>query len=217
MSQITTETEVRLSYMNLIDPRQRDAEHPNEMQYSTAVLIPKTDVDTIKAIRTAIAEALADGVAKKWGGKMPPKSQLKNPLRDGDEDRPDDEVYAGHYFLNAKGPKGGKEKPILLNKNGDETTDPAVIYSGVNGKVALQFYAFDVNGNKGVAAGLSAFISSETGEPLGNTVTAASAREAFGVKPSAAASAAAGFAGTKSETAEPAAGADDADVDPWGA
>ena len=179
MSKIATKTEVRLSYTNLIEPRQRDDEHPDELVYSTAVLIPKSDKATMTAIKAAVKEALDEGVAKKWGGKTP--SNLKNPIRDGDTDRPDDEVYKNHFFVNAKGPKGGKEKPILLDSKGNETNDPGVIYSGVNGRVALQFYAFDVNGNRGVACGISSFYSSEKGEPLGNTVTAASARDEFGI------------------------------------
>jgi hypothetical protein len=32
---------------------------------------------------------------------VPPLSALKTPLRDGDSERPDDEAYAGSYFVNA--------------------------------------------------------------------------------------------------------------------
>ncbi len=38
---------------------------------------------------------MKEGVSK-FGGKIPPN--LKNPLRDGDVERPDDESYTGHYF-----------------------------------------------------------------------------------------------------------------------
>lgn len=210
MSKVVTKTEVRLSYTNLIDPRQRDDEHPDELVYSTAILIPKTDVATVDAIKNAIKEALAEGIAKKWGGKAP--KGLKNPLRDGDEEREDDEVYKGHYFINAKGPRGGKEKPILLTAAGAETSDGGVIYSGVHARVSLQFYAFDVNGNKGVACGVSAVQSAEHGEPLGSTVTAASARAEFGIE-TAATSAAAEFSDAP-KSAEAASGADEEDV--WG-
>ncbi len=178
MSKVTTKTEVRLSYTYLLTPRaQNEGDDPT---FSTALLIPKSDTETIKAIKAAIGEALTDGIAKLWGGKKP--SNLRNPLRDGDEDRADDEVYAGHYFLNAKGPRGGKEQPILMDADGRETTSQSVIYSGVNARVSLQFYPYDKNGNRGVACGVSAVLSSGKGEALGNTVTAESARGEFGVK-----------------------------------
>ena len=181
MSKITTATEVRLSYTNLLEPRAQDASTPDVLTYSSAVLIPKSDTALVEKIRAAIAEALQEGVVKKWGGRTP--NGLKNPLRDGDADRPDDPNYAGHYFINAKGPRGGKEKPILLDGSSGaiETDSPQVIYSGVFARVTLQFYPYDTNGNRGVAAGLASVLSSGKGEPLANTVTANSARDEFGV------------------------------------
>jgi hypothetical protein len=183
MSKVTTKTEVRLSYTYLITPRAQDEEKPNVLTYSTAILIPKSDKATVKEIQAAIKEALADGVAKKWGGKTP--KGLRNPMRDGDVDRPDDENYAGCFFINAKGPRGGAEKPILLDKRGQETDEVDVIYSGVFARVSLQFYPYDKAGNRGVACGISSVLSMEHGEPLGNTVTPATAREEFGVTTSA--------------------------------
>jgi hypothetical protein len=51
--------------------------------------------------------------------------------------------------------------------------------------VSLQFYPYDKAGNRGVACGISSVLSMEHGEPLGNTVTPATAREEFGVTTSA--------------------------------
>lgn len=210
MSKVTTKTEVRLSYTNLLTPRAQDDAKPDVLTYSTAILIPKEDKETVEAIKTAIKEALDEGVVSKWNGKRP--ANLKNPLRDGDAERPDDEVYAGHFFVNAKGPRGGKEQPILLDADGDATTSETVIYSGVHARVSLQFYPFDVSGNRGVACGVSAVLSTGKGDPLGNTVTVSSARSEFGVT-TPASSAAAEFAG--SDASSEAASSDDED-DPWG-
>jgi len=179
MSKVTTDTEVRLSYTNLLTPRAQDEAKPDVLTYSTAILIPKSDTATITALKAAIKEALAEGVAKKWSGKTP--ANLKNPLRDGDTERPDDETYAGHFFLNAKGPRGGKEQPVLLTKNGVLTDSAGIIYSGAFARVSVQFYPFDVSGNRGVAAGVTSILSMEHGEPLGNTVTPESARSEFGI------------------------------------
>jgi len=213
MSKVTIKNPVRLSYTNLLTPRAQDDSKPDVLTFSTAILIPKSDTATIDAIKAAVKEALEEGVVKKWGNKRP--AGLKNPLRDGDADRPDDDVYAGHYFINAKGPRGGKERPILLDKRGEETTDAEVIYSGVEAQVSLQFYPFDVSGNRGVACGISALQSLETGEPLGNAVTADSARKEFGIS-TPASSARDEFSGGADESKPEGAGAADED-DPWGA
>lgn len=212
MAKVTTSSEVRLSYTNLLVPRAQDDSKPDVLTYSTAILIPKSDTATIEAIKEAIKIALADGVAKKWGGKRP--ANLKNPLRDGDTDRPDDEVYKDHYFINAKGPVGGKDQPVLLDKNGRETASASVIYSGVYARVSIQFYAFDVSGNRGVACGVTSIMSMEHGEPLGNVVTAESARSEFGIV-TPAGEAAKEFAPESPATAAAPAASADEDDDPW--
>lgn len=208
---VTTTTEVRLSYTNLLAPRAQNAEKPEELTYSTAILIPKSDKATIAAMKKAIDEALADGVAKKWAGKKP--NGLKYPLRDGDADRPDDENYAGMMFMNAKGPSGGAKKPFLFDKDGRETESESDIYSGVYGRVSVQFYAFDKNGSKGVAAGITALQSSGKGEPLGSVVTVDSAREMFGIT-TPAGEARSQFTSNKESDAE--ATESGAEADPWG-
>jgi len=209
MSKVTTKNPVRLSYTNLLTPRAQDSEKPDVLTYSTAILIPKSDTDTVKAVQAAIKEALAEGVIKKWAGKTP--NGLRNPLRDGDADRPDDEVYAGMWFINAKGPKGGQEKPILLDSKGNLTDSTDDIYSGVEARVQLQFFAYDKAGNRGVGASVSSVLSLGVGEPLANAVTESSARNEFGIS-TPASKAAADFAGDK-PTAEAVTESDDSD--PW--
>lgn len=211
MSKMVTKTDVRLSYTNLLTPRAQDSEKPDVLTYSTAILIPKSDTETVKAIQAAIKEALQEGVQSKWGGKAP--KGLRNPLRDGDEEREDD-AYKGHYFINAKGPYGGKEQPILLDgsRGAAETTDPQVIYSGVYARVSLQFFPYDKQGNKGVGCGVSSVLSTGKGEPLASVVTAASARDDFGVATPAGDAAKEFSDDAKSGATE----GDDADEDPWG-
>ena len=58
----------------------------------------------------------------KWGGKIPPN--LKLPLRDGDIDRPEDEAYAGCYFLNAN----SREKPQVVDKQVQPILDQTEVY-----------------------------------------------------------------------------------------
>ena len=184
MSNVVTETKVRLSFCNLLVPRAQDSQKPDDKTYSSAVLIPKSDTATVEAIKAAINEALEDGVVKTWGGNRP--AQLRNPLRDGDEKYLKDGVtkdptYAGMWFINAKGPYGGKSQPVLLGPNGQQTDSAAVIYSGVFGQVKLNFFAYDKAGNRGIGAGIASFLSSGQGDALSSVETADSARADFGV------------------------------------
>lgn len=149
--------EVRFSYLNVFEPK---SINDSEAKYSVSLLIPKTDAKTIDAINRAVAEAQQAGISK-FGGKIPP--QMKLPLRDGDIDRPDDEVYAGCYFLNAN----CKQKPGLVYKNGQPIIDSTELYSGCYGHASISFYAFSANGNKGIACGLNHLMKTRDGEPLG--------------------------------------------------
>jgi hypothetical protein len=157
-TQITT-GKVRLSYAHLFEAVAIQEGQPKK--YSTAILIPKTDKATIKAINAAV-EAAKEKDKGKWGGKIPAASLLKTPLRDGDEEKPDDENYAGMYFLNASSTK----MPKVVDRNKQEILDPDEVYSGCYARVVLNFYGFNVQ-SKGVAAGLQAVQKLEDGDNLG--------------------------------------------------
>lgn len=157
---------VRLSYTNVFTPQSIDG---GEEKYSTAILIPKSDKETLRKIKAAVDAAKEQGKSK-WGGKVP--TNIKTPLRDGDEERPDDETYAGHYFLNASSKnKPGIAKPIGKDSAGKtkfaEITDTTEVYSGCYAKVSLNFYPFDMKGNRGVAAGLNNIVKVQDGDFLG--------------------------------------------------
>lgn len=159
----------RMSYANVWEPTSIEG---NEPKYSVSVLIPKDDKETIKLINEAIEEAKKEGKAK-WNGKIP--ANLKTPLRDGDEERPDDEAYAGHYFFNAT----SKNKPGIVKKGTGaivEITDEDEFYSGCFAKVSVNFYPFNANGNRGIAAGLQNLFKVKEGDRLSG---GASAEEDF--------------------------------------
>lgn len=149
--------EVRFSYVNVFEPKSING---SDEKFSVSLLIDKRDTKTIEAIERAIEAAKQAGVAK-FGGKIPPV--LKLPLRDGDTERPDDENYAGKMFVNAN----CKTKPGLIEKNGMEIIDTTEFYSGCYGKASVTFYAFNSNGNKGIACGLNNIMKTRDGEPLG--------------------------------------------------
>ena len=149
---------VRLSYANVWEPKSINGGDP---KYSCSIIIPKSDTDTINAIQAAIDCAMKEGVGK-FGGKIPPKGALKMPLRDGDTER-DDDAYAGCFFVNAN----SKTAPQIVDKHVRPILDRSEVYSGVYAHVSLSFYAFNTNGNKGIACGLGNIQKVRDGEPLG--------------------------------------------------
>ena len=149
---------VRLSYANVWEPVSINGSNP---KYSVSLIIPKTDTKTIDAINAAVDAAIKDGAAK-FGGKIPNKAALKLPLRDGDLER-DDEAYKGAYFVNAN----SATAPGIVDADRQPILDTSEVYSGVYGRASINFYAFNSNGNKGIACGLNNLQKIRDGEPLG--------------------------------------------------
>lgn len=156
--------EVRLSYANIWEPKSING---GTAKYSCSIIIPKSDTETVGAINAAIEAALNEGTSK-FGGKIPPRGALKLPLRDGDTER-DDDAYRGCWFVNAN----STTLPQVVDKYVRPITDHSEIYSGVYAKVSIAFYAFNSNGNRGVACGLGNIQKTRDGEPLGGRTNAA--------------------------------------------
>lgn len=154
--------EVRLSYAHLHEPH---AIEGNEPKYSVSIIIPKSDKDTLKAIKDAVDEAKELGKSK-WNGKIP--ANLKTPLRDGDEERPDDEAYEDSYFVNAN----SKRKPEVVDLRGNKGLGEDEVYSGCYARVSINFFGYNAAGNRGVGCGLGNVQKLEDGEPLGGATRA---------------------------------------------
>lgn len=156
--------EVRLSYAHLFEPQSIQGSKP---KYSVSLIIPKSDRETIGKIERAIDAAIEAGIGK-FGGKRPNKAALKLPLRDGDTER-DDEAYAGCFFVNAN----STLPPEVVDQDLNPALSPAEVYSGCYARVSLSFYAFNTNGNRGIACGLGNVQKLRDGEPLGGGRTSA--------------------------------------------
>ena len=154
---------VRFSYFNGWEPVSIKGSKP---KYSVSVLIPKSDETTVRKINEAINAAIEEGIAK-FGGKKPNSAAIKLPLRDGDLER-DDEAYKGHYFINAN----SVTAPQIVDTMTNPILDRNEVYSGCYGRVSLNFYAFNSNGNKGIACGLGNVQKLRDGEPLGGRSSA---------------------------------------------
>lgn len=150
--------ETRLSYANLFEPKSIQGSKP---KYSVSLIIPKSDKVTLAKIETAIDAAIEAGTAK-FGGKRPNKAALKLPLRDGDTER-DDEAYANSMFVNAN----STTPPQVVDESLAPILDRSQVYSGCYARASITFYAFNTNGNKGIACGLGNIQKIRDGEPLG--------------------------------------------------
>ncbi len=150
---------VRFSYANVWTPKSING---GDEKYSASLIIPKTDKETLAKINGAIKEAEKAGTAK-HGAKFVSGAGFKRPLRDGDIDRSDDETYANCYFVNAN----SATKPNIVDKNVQPILDSSELYSGCYGRASIVFYAFNVNGNRGIACGLQNLQKLADGEPLG--------------------------------------------------
>ncbi len=155
---------VRLSYANVWEPASINGGSP---KYSVSLLIPKHDEKTVAAINAAIDTAIRDGAAK-FGGKIPNRAALKLPLRDGDTER-EDEAYKGCWFLNAN----SNTAPQIVDRSVQPILDRGEVYSGCYARVSINFYAFNTNGNRGIACGLGNIQKVRDGEPLAGKSSAA--------------------------------------------
>lgn len=164
ITKVITGINTRLSYFHGWEPVSING---GAEKYSVSVLIPKEDNKTIDAINKAIDAAITEGIAK-FGGKKPNKAAIKLPLRDGDVEREDD-AYKGHFFLNAN----STTAPQIVDKSVNPILDRNEVYSGCYARVSLNFYAFNSNGNKGIACGLGNIQKIKDGEPLGGKSNAA--------------------------------------------
>lgn len=166
---VITGPDTRWSYANVWEPKSINGGTP---KYSVSLIIPKSDTRTVAKIKAAIDAAYQEGQGKLKGNgrSVPPLSAIKNPLRDGDIERPDDAAYAGAYFVNAN----ATTAPGIVDADRNPILTRSEVYSGVYGRASITFYAFNSSGNKGIACGLNNLQKIRDGEPLGGKASAES-------------------------------------------
>ena len=153
---------VRFSYVNVFKPRA--AVEGQKEKYSACILIPKTDKATYKKVKAA-CEAARVGSASLFKGKIP--EDLPLPIHDGDGSKPRGGTYGpeckGHWVINATSAR----RPGVVDQNRNTIVDQSDFYSGCYGRAAINFYAYNVSGNRGIAAGLNNVQKLADSEPLG--------------------------------------------------
>ena len=166
---VITGKDTRWSSANVWEPK---AINDGSPKYSVSLIIPKSDTATVAKIKAAIEAAYHEGEAKLKGNgrSVPPLAAIKNPLRDGDVERPDDFAYANAYFVNAN----SATAPGIVDTDRNPILTRSEVYSGVYGRASINFYAFNSNGNKGIACGLNNLQKLRDGDPLGGKASAES-------------------------------------------
>jgi Protein of unknown function (DUF2815) len=173
--------EVRFSYVNLIKPREN--QFGGEPKYSVTILLPKSDVATKQKIDAAIEAAKEIGKQKLWNGVIPPVVAI--PIHDGDGVRPSDgmpfgEECKGHWVFTAT--SKADQPPKIVDINLNPILDPTEVYSGMYGRIAINFAPYNQAGKKGIGCYISTNVQkTRDGEPLGASAPAAEAD--FGAPP----------------------------------
>ncbi len=135
-------------------------------KFGLSIPIPKSEEAEIKKIKTLIGNAAEN----KWGKKARAEvgKKIASPMRDGDEDKPEDEVYVGTVFFNANSIK----KPGVVDSALQPLMDMDDIYPGCIIRASVNFYAYDFKGKKGVACGLQNVMKVKDGEAIGSKARA---------------------------------------------
>ena len=160
---VITGPNTRWSYANVWEAKSINGGAP---KFSVSLIIPKTDTVTIEKIRKAIQAAYEEGQSKLKGTSKyrPDLEDLKLPLRDGDKERKGDPTYAGCMFINAN----SSTAPGIVDADRQPILERSEVYSGVYGRASITLYAFNSNGNRGIACGLNNLPKIRDGEPLGS-------------------------------------------------
>lgn len=165
--------EIRFSFVNLLKPS--EGQFGGEPKYSATVLLPKSDVQTKQKLDAAIEAAKEKGKKDKWNGVVPPNVSV--PIHDGDGVKPSDgmpfgEECKGHWVFTAT--TKPDYPPKIVDANLNPIMDATEVYSGMYGKIAVNFNPYAFAGKKGVGVYISTNIQkTRDGEPLGGSAPAA--------------------------------------------
>ena len=141
-TKVITGVNTRWSYANVWDAKSINGGAP---KYSVSLIIPKSDTVTVNKIKAAIEAAYEEGQSKlKGNGKTVP-------------------AYAKAYFITAN----SASAPGIVDADRQPILERSEVYSGVYGRASINLYAFNSNGNKGIACGLNNLQKLRDGEPLG--------------------------------------------------
>lgn len=148
------------SYATIFEPRAID--ETQEPRYSITLLFDKKTADK----QLAELQKMVDFVAvQKFGPKakeLMKQGKIRNPIRDGDTDKPDNSTYAGKVFVGMS----TKQRPGIVDRHLQPVTDKSEAYSGCKFVASVNVFAYDRAGNKGVSLGLNNLMVYEKGDRI---------------------------------------------------
>ncbi|WEG14126.1 DUF2815 family protein [Pullulanibacillus sp. KACC 23026] len=165
--------EVRFSFVSLLKPR--EDQFGGKPKYSATILLPKSDIATKQRIDAAIEAAKEKGKSSVWNGVVPPV--LAIPIHDGDGVKPSDGTEfgpecKGHWVFTAT--TGVDYPPKVVDASLNPIIDQTEVYSGMYGKIAINFSPYMFTGKKGVGCYISTNVQkTRDGDPLGGSAPAA--------------------------------------------
>ena len=162
-------------YVFLLDPRQPSAKDAagKKPSYEVCLLLEKND-PFIGQMKQAIAKIATEAFGPMAVEQLK-SGKIKNPLHDGDVDRPEDKNFAGKVYFNAKSTRevqvvDAKLQPVFERKE---------CYSGCFFRASMNVAAYDYEGTKGVTCYLNAVQVVAKGPHLDSTVDATKEFEEF--------------------------------------
>ena len=162
---------VRFSYEHLMKPYANTTNDPNaQPKYSVTVLVPKTDTAAKARLDAGITAAKKAGLETKKYKEGTPIDKLPTPIWDGDGYRADGYTpfgpeCKGMWVFTAS--CGADRKPEVVDTNGSPIISASEIYSGIWGRVSVDFFPYNFAGKQGVGCALCNAQKLADGEPLG--------------------------------------------------
>ncbi len=181
----------RGGYVNILEAKaSKFKEEEGELQWGMQCAFPKDGdgvEEWVKELMKIYGQVLVDKFGIEKAKVLAPviKQKRRFPVRDGDDPIDTDglsnaEQLVGHYFINTNnkfrqpyilGPAGKKLDPNSLSSDD--------IYSGAWYRVMLEFWYYDVKGNKGISTSLAAVMKVKDDTNLGAGTTDREAESAF--------------------------------------
>ena len=136
-------------------------------KYSVSLIIPKSDKKTVEAIKAAIQAAYEEGESKLKGKRQ----DRPRPLGHQDPrcvtamwNAP---MIRSMRMRTSSTPIPRHRPPGIVDADLNPILERSEVYSGVYGRASINLYAFNSNGNRGIACGLNNLQKISDGEPLG--------------------------------------------------
>lgn len=144
---------VRLSFPYLFAPRPPMQGDTGDPKYSVMLLIPKTDEDTLVALRRAEKAATEQGKATVFGGKT--TGLAPSIIKDGDEDGSAEDYpeREGMYYMTVNASQAFR--PEVVDSQMNPIIDQSEVYSGVYARVSVTAFPYNRDVKKGVSFGLN--------------------------------------------------------------